>query len=228
MKLSWNQINSIGKFMNKFPTLYTRDSLSNIRIWYMEQENNKYRTVSGLLNGEKVTSEWTITTSKNEGKKNATTAEEQALKEVEAKYKKQKKTGYFEKIDQIDEIQYVEPMLAKLYKNYSSKINLENKEWIMQCKLNGLRCIATKNGLFTRKGEKYISCPHVFDSLRSFFEQHPNAVLDGELFNNEFRQKLNEINKLVRKTVHISEEDLKLSEQFPRIFFILMNMQKMF
>jgi DNA ligase 1 len=200
--------------MNTFSTLYTRDSLGNIRIWYMEQQNDKYRAVSGLKDGEKVTSEWTVAFAKNEGKRNATTAEEQATKEIEAKYKKQKKTGYFENVEDIDEFQYVEPMLAKLYKDYADEIELDKKEWILQIKMNGMRCVATKNGLFTRKGEKYISCPHIENALRPFFEQHPNAVLDGELFNNDLRQQLNEISKLIRKTVHISDEDLERSKKF--------------
>ena len=38
--------------MNKiFPKLYTRDSLGNVRIWYMEQQDDKYRAVSGLIDG---------------------------------------------------------------------------------------------------------------------------------------------------------------------------------
>ena len=153
--------------MNKiFPKLYTRDSLGNVRIWYMEQQDDKYRAVSGLMDGEKVTSDWTISFAKNSGKRNETTAVEQATKEIEAKYKKQKKTGYFEDIKDIDVSQYVEPMLAKLYKDYSEDIELDKKEWLMQCKFNGLRCVATKEGLFTRKGEKYISCPHIHDSLK--------------------------------------------------------------
>jgi DNA ligase 1 len=201
-----------------YPHLYTRDSLGNIRIWYMEQQDDKYRAVSGLQDGEKVTSEWTVAFAKNEGKKNATTAIEQATKEIQAKYKKQKKTGYFEDVKNIDVSQYVEPMLAKLYKDYSKEIELEKKEWLMQCKFNGLRCVATKDGLFTRKGEKYISCPHIHEGLKSFFEKHPDAVLDGELFNNELRQQLNEISKLVRKTVHISNEDLERSEKLVKYY----------
>lgn len=200
--------------MNKiFPFLYSRDTLGNIRVWYMEQQDNKYRVVSGLKDGEKVTSEWTVTNAKNEGKKNATTATEQATKEIEAKYKKQKKTFYFENIEDVDSEQYVEPMLAKLYKDYFDKINLSEGEWLLQLKMNGMRCIATKDGLFTRKGEKYISCPHIHDSLKSFFQKHPKAILDGELFNNEYRQQLNEISKLIRKTVHITKSDLERSEK---------------
>lgn len=199
--------------MKKYDNLYTRDSLGNVRVWYMEQEGNKYRTVAGLVNGERVTSEWTLASPKNIGKKNETSAEKQAETEVLARYKKQKKTGYFEDVKDIDKSSYVEPMLAKLYKDYHDEINLEKGEWLMQTKYNGMRCVATKDGLFTRKGEKYISCPHIEESLKSFFEKHPEAVLDGELFNNELRQKLNEISKLVRKTVNITSEDLKKSRE---------------
>lgn len=196
----------------KYPILYTRDSLGNVRIWYMEQQGNKYRTIAGLADGEKVTSEWTEATPKNIGKKNATSAEKQATAEIESRYKKQKKTGYFEDIKDIDNFIYVDPMLAKLYKDYRDKISLENSEWLIQMKYNGMRCVATKNGLFTRKGEKYISCPHIEQSLKSFFDKHPEAVLDGELFNHDLRQQLNEISKLIRKTVHLTLEDLEKSK----------------
>lgn len=202
--------------MNK--TLYTRDSLGNIRVWSMEQQFDQYRTISGLLNGEKVISEWTTAEAKNSGKKNATTAEEQAELEILAKYKKQLKTGYFEDIKDVDAFQYVEPMLAKLYKDYSKNIDLTKKEWIVQNKYNGMRCVATKNGLFTRKGEKYESVPHIEASLYGFFANHPEAILDGELFNNDLRQQLNEISKLIRKTVHISAEDLTNSEKYVKFY----------
>lgn len=198
--------------MKKYPVLYTRDSLGNVRVWHMEQDQEKYRTVSGLKDGEKVVSDWTIAKPKNKGKKNETDGPRQALSEIDAKYKKQKKTGYFENEEDIDRIIYVEPMLAKLYKDYHDEIALEEGEWLLQCKMNGMRCVATANGLFTRKGEKYLSCPHIQDSLKPFFSLHPTAVLDGELFNNNLRQKLNEISKLVRKTVNITNEDLERSK----------------
>lgn len=200
--------------MKKYPELYTRDSLGNVRVWYMEQEEDRYRTVSGLVDGERVTSEWTLAKPKNVGKKNETTGTTQAKAEVEARYKKQKKTGYFEDVKDVDKAQYVEPMLAKLYRDYHDEIDLGKGEWLLQCKFNGMRCIATKDGLFTRKGEKYLSCPHIEEALKPFFAIHPDAVLDGELFNNKFRQQLNEISKLVRKTVNITPEDLRRSREF--------------
>lgn len=212
-------INGKDKFMNQvYNQLYSRDTLGNIRVWYMQQDNNKYRTIAGLQNGELVTSEWTVCESKNEGRSNSTTAIEQATKEIEARYKKQKKTGYFENIQDIDKIQFIEPMLAKLYKDYSNEIQFENEEWILQCKFNGMRCVATRDGLYTRKGERYISVPHIERSLKDFFKKYPDAVLDGELFNNDLRQQLNEISKLIRKTVHITDNDLNRSEQLVRFY----------
>lgn len=206
--------------MIKHNTLFTKDSSGNIRIWYMEQESEKYRTVSGVKYSKKpVISEWTVSLPKNEGKTNATTGEQQATAEIQAKYKKQLKTGYFEYEHEVENgCKYVEPMLAKLYKDYADKIDFTKKEWLMQCKFNGMRCIATKNGLFTRKGEKYESVPHVENALKPFFDKNPDAVLDGELFNNELRQQLNEISKLIRKTVHITDEDFKQSEKLVKYY----------
>lgn len=88
----------------------------------------------------------------------------------------------------------------------------------MQCKFNGNRCVATKDGLFTRKGERYMSVPHIENALKPFFENHPDAVLDGELFNNELRQQLNEISKLIRKTKHIQSSDLEQSEKLVKYY----------
>lgn len=201
--------------MNKqYPTLYSIDSLENTRIWYMEQNGNKYRTVSGLIDGEKVTSDWSHAEPKNVGKKNATTAVEQATAEIEAKYKKQLKTGYHEDIKNASKgTAYIEPMLAQPLHKLSKQPDFTKEKWGMQCKFNGNRCIATKDGLFSRKGERYMSVPHIENALKPFFKEYPTAVLDGELFNNDLRQQLNEISKLIRKTKHIDSSDLAESEK---------------
>ena len=205
--------------MNKtFPKLYTRDTLGNVRLWYMEQQDDKYRTVSGMVDGEKVTSDWTVANAKNEGKKNATTATEQGTKEIDAKYKKQKKTGYFDDISEIDTVQYIEPILAKSYKDYVDEVIFENGEWGAQTKFNGICCIATKNGCFSRKGEKFISIGHIEESLKPFFEKHPESFLHGELFNDDYREKLNEIVKLCRKTVNITNDDIQNSKNLIKFY----------
>lgn len=197
----------------KYEKLYSLDSTGKIRVWYMEQQDNLYRTISGLIDGKLVESEWTEVFGKNYGKTNETTDTEQATKEILAKYKKQLKTGYFNDINKVGQLSYVEPMLAQKFNDRKDKRGFWDTEWGIQCKLNGNRCIATKDGLFTRKGERVVSCPHIERSLQTFFRLYPNAVLDGELFNEDLRQQLNELAKLIRKTVNITKEDLKKSEK---------------
>ena len=70
------------------PTLYSRTSTGAIQIWTIIVEYDAYRTVHGQLNGRLQTTEWTICKPKNEGKVNATTADEQALKDAKTLWKK--------------------------------------------------------------------------------------------------------------------------------------------
>lgn len=201
-------------------TLFTRDSRGSVRTWLMETKDDSYRTVSGIHNvpSSVVQSEWTVCAGKNLGKSNATTAAQQALKEVESRYTKQLKTGYFEEESEVDETQYVEPMLAKSYEDYRSKLDFVAQKWILNVKYNGLRMVATKDGLFTRKGERYVSVPHIEAALEPFFRKYPNAVLDGECFNEQYRQELNEIVKLARKTKNVNDADLTKSERMIRFY----------
>ena len=181
----------------------------------MVQEDEKYSTISGLKDGSKVETAWTTAESKNAGKSNGTSNIEQAAAEIDYRYKKQLKSGYFRDIKDVETITYVEPMLAQTLHKLTAKHQPDyaKQSWGIQCKFNGNRCIATKDGLFTRTGERYMSVPHIENSLKPFFVKYPEAVLDGELFNNDLRQKLNEINKLIRKTKHIDANDIATSEK---------------
>lgn len=51
----------------------------------------------------------------------------------------------------------------------------------VQPKLDGVRCIATKEGLWTRTGKPIVAASHIEHELAEFFVDHPRAVLDGEL-----------------------------------------------
>lgn len=197
----------------KSKTLYSLDSSGNVRIWYMEQKLNEYRMISGIKDGALVYSDWTTVFGKNTGKKNQTSDEEQCKKEIEAKYKKKLKEDYFENESDIGKTRFIQPMLAHKLKDYDPiEIGLFSGCWGIQPKLNGSRCIITKDGAWTRKGEQYLTIPHITNSLAPFFLAFPNAVLDGELFNESLRQKLNELMSLVRKTKNIGQEELKKSK----------------
>lgn len=205
----------MGNKITVHSTLFCRDARGAVREWRMEILEANYRTVSGILSVESsvVVSEWTKVNGKNIGRTNETSPSEQAVKEVESRYTKQLKTGYFENQSDIDGISYVEPMLAKSYEDYRGKIDFTKGSWWLQVKYNGLRMVASRHGLFTRKGERYVSVPHITEALAPFFVKYPDAVLDGECFNEHYRQELNEIVKIARKTINVSKEDIQRSRE---------------
>jgi len=206
--------------IKKYETLYSKDSTGKIRIWFQEQDGANYRTVSGVKDSDNlVTSEWTVAESKNSGKKNATTGIEQATAEIKAKYKKQRKTGYTTIISDVDTAcNYIEPILAKNYKDYDETVDFSKEEWGMQTKFNGICNITSINGCFSRKGEHFVMLKHIEKALVPFFKKFPDAVLHGEAFNDDYREQLNEIVKLCRKTVHITDDDYNQSEKLIKYY----------
>src|SRR5690606_1337482 len=163
--------------------LYKRTSTGSIQQWEIEIEENRFRTISGKLDGKLVVSNWTECYGKNIGKKNETTPEEQALSEARSKFQKQIDKGYKVDISDVDKSEYIKPMLAKDYYQYEDKI--EYPVYI-QPKLDGIRCIATINGLFTRNGKPIVACPHIFNSVKEFIEEYELEALDGELYNDMY------------------------------------------
>jgi ATP-dependent DNA ligase len=183
-------------------------------------DGNKYYSITGQQDGKKIENEPTVCEGKNIGKKNETSPSEQACSEAQAKWDKKVKTGYTTDVSKIDSCtSYVEPMLAKNFEDRLDKIDWFEGVFV-QNKYNGARCVATHDGgrvrLTTRKGEEYLSVGHISKDLERFFEDYPNAVLDGELFSYEHRQKLNELMSVIRKTKKITEDDLKKSEEMVR------------
>ncbi len=195
--------------MNKtYPTLYLKDSKGSTRIWFLEQQDNAYRTIAGLIDGQQVTSEWTRVEGKNIGKANQTNPTEQATSEIESKYTKQLKTGYFEDIADIDKELYISPMLAK---NFIDRLDKIVYPVLVDIKYNGGRVVSSAAGQFSRKGELYHNIPHLQESLDFLFKKYPAMFTDGEGYNHEYRYKLNLIMKLLRKSVNVTPETLKES-----------------
>jgi DNA ligase-1 len=182
-----------------FPTLYKLDSKGKVRVWHMEIEGDKYRSVSGLQDGKLVTSEWFYASAKNIGKSNGTTPEEQAIAEVEATYRKNIEREYRENIDEIGKLTYFKPMLAASWDDCYSSIDF-SKGVFVQPKLDGIRCVFTKDGPKSRNGKDIVAIPHLIELLKPLFDENPNLVLDGELYNHEFKDDFNTIVSMVRKT----------------------------
>ena len=201
----------------KLDTLYKRTTTGATQVWKIETKGNKYRTISGQVDGKKITNNWTTCEPKNVGKKNATTGTEQALKEAEAKHKKKLESGYHLNLKNISKKRFYEPMLAQDFKNKNRQkevMSTFESESVVgdaifsQPKLDGIRCIAMREGLFTRTGKEITAVPHIHEELESFFEKYPNAVLDGELYNHAYKDDFNKIIHLVRKQ-NLTEEHLE-------------------
>jgi len=101
-------------------------------------------------------------------------------------------------------------MLAQKYSDRKDtpqfQAALKRGDVTVSLKLNGARCVATKNGLFSRKGSAWKSCPHVSEALAPLFERYPDLVLDGELFNEDLRQDLGSIISLISKKKPTDDE----------------------
>jgi ATP-dependent DNA ligase len=197
--------------MQRYPTLYDKDLRGNIRVWWCERDDNKHRVCSGIENGAIVQSEWTVCGVKFFGQVNERNPIEQAHYEVENLYTRQLKKGYYAEKELAGIPKFIKPMLA--IKSQDARLTLSHPEnLIIQRKLNGHRCIAKKDGLFTRTGERIVVCPHIEEALKSFFEANPCAFLDGELYNYDYRKKLNELTSIIRKQ-DPTEEDLARAKE---------------
>lgn len=199
-----------------YETLYKIDLNENTRIWYMElgvadDDTAAFRTVAGVENGSLVTSEWRVCKPKNVGKKNATTSVSQAHKEIKSNYTAKLEDGYVKDLNDLGSYSKFEPMLANDFSKLKDPIDFEAEKIYVQPKLDGIRCIAKNDGLWSRTGKEIVSIPHVWESIKHIFDEHPNIVIDGELYNHELKDDFNKITSLVRKT-KLTETNLKDSK----------------
>ena len=101
------------------------------------------------------------------------------------------------------------PMLA--YPVSAKPIDYSEPVFI-QPKLDGVRCLiqakpyADKGVIlpivtaYSRTGKEWKNIDHILEELVHFFTKHPNVVLDGELYNHDFRDNFEGIISMVRKT----------------------------
>ena len=88
-----------------------------------------------------------------------------------------------------------------------------SKPVFIQPKLDGVRClIQYDNGVVTaysRTGKVWKNIEHITLNLYKFFDKHPNVVLDGELYNHDFKEDFEQIISMVRKTKPTDEARAK-------------------
>ena len=74
-----------------------------------------------------------------------------------------------------------------------------DKDSFIQPKLDGVRCYITKDGAFSRNHKPWINIQHISNELKPLFTKYPHFVLDGELYNHDYKDNFNKIISLVRK-----------------------------
>jgi len=95
----------------------------------------------------------------------------------------------------------------------------------MQPKLDGVRCVIQyepeKYGgdsyrgkviAYSRTGKEWKNIDHILLELKPFFEEYPNVVLDGELYNHDLRDNFEKIISCVRKTKPTDEHRAESAE----------------
>ncbi len=206
----------------KFPTIYKRTSSGAVQIWQQEinpNDSGQYRTISGQIDGKQVVSEWTSCIVTNAGRSNERSTAEQAQSEIEANYKKKLARDYHESLSEIDQEIIFKPMLAEKYSDYISRFNF--KKAIVEPKYDGFRSVARfqdgQVNLWTRNGKRINTCPHICADLFPILSANPEWVIDGELYNHEFKDDFNELSSIIKRPKP-SKEDLEKSERLMQYY----------
>ena len=184
--------------------IYKRDTLGKIRFWTATIIADRYFVTTGI-EGEPtsyVDSGWTTCVGK-QGRSHA----DQALFEANADRKRKLDREYRDDISKVDlkTSAWVKPMLAYKYEKWEGPC-------FSQPKLDGIRCIATSSGLFSREGQLFVAAPHIMWALNSVFAKDPGVVFDGEFYNHDYHDDFNAIVSAVKRTKP-SEMDLEVSRR---------------
>ena len=92
-----------------------------------------------------------------------------------------------------------------------------SKPTFIQPKLDGVRCVIQYYQghtvkAFSRTGKEWKNIDHILEQLESFFEKFPCVILDGELYNHNFKDDFEQIISMVRKTKPTDEARLISAE----------------
>jgi DNA ligase-1 len=196
--------------MAKLLTLFSRASTGALREWTIEYNDTAYRTHSGQVGGKITTSKWYGVKATNVGRANERGVAEQAEFEAMAKFQKKLDAGYTTDKTAVDtSVKFISPTLAKKWEDRKDKIEYPV---FSQPKLDGMRAVITKDGAKSRNGKPWVTIPHILKSLEPVFKAFPDLVLDGELYNHEYKEDFNKISSLAKKTKP-TEEDLQESAE---------------
>lgn len=176
----------------RLPTLYKISGTGKVLEWnvrvYDVGGTCQIEIEHGQQDGQKVCSRETVSEGKNIGRANETTIEEQADSQAESRWKKQLDKGYRETVEEAKKAAKAasKPMLAHKWTDKAHTLK-EGTRVAIQAKLDGMRCLATKEGgevtLASRGGKPITSVPHIVRDLKEIMEE--GDTWDGELYSHD-------------------------------------------
>ena len=105
------------------------------------------------------------------------------------------------------EVENIKAMLAHKY-------NEDKADYpaFIQPKLDGVRCLFTAKGAFSRANNRFMNVDHIEQALKPFFAKNPTAILDGELYNHGLKDDFEKIISLVKKKKPTNDDRLEAAE----------------
>jgi len=197
----------------KLPKLYKLTSSGKIQEWDISTEDNKLIVIQGQVDGKKQRYEQTIKEGKNIGRSNETTPAQQAEAEAKSKWEYKHNKDYHLTVAECNTKTKIAnrggylPMLAQSFNKHAER-HLKYPCYV-QPKLDGLRCISTKNDkgvkLWFRSGKEIITMEHIANELDLVMKE--GDIFDGELYihNEDF----NSFTGAIRASKKINQEATK-------------------
>ena len=191
--------------MADFPVLYGEASTGKVKQWsirvFQKGASGVIETTHGYEGGKLQVNQKEIGEGKNIGKKNETTALQQAINEAKAQWIKKKESGYAVRGEDADDNNDKDNDDASVESEGRGKginadapsvmlahdFNKRGKDITFPCfvspKLDGTRCVAVPGkGLFSRLKKRF---PHMEHILEEINKLPSSLILDGELYSHE-------------------------------------------
>lgn len=192
------------------PTLYKKTSSGADQMWSIGTYENIIVIQFGQIGGKVQTSYDIVKKGKNLGRSNETTPKEQAEFEAQSQWEKKKTAkGYVESLSDAragkrDALVEggIDPMLAHRFDEQGHKITYPA---FAQPKFDGHRCIAVVDiqgfcSLWSRTRKPITALPHLIRDIEewSLTTKRTDVILDGELYNHDYREKFEELTSFIR------------------------------
>ena len=105
------------------------------------------------------------------------------------------------------EVENIKAMLAHKY-------NEDKADYpaFIQPKLDGVRCLFTAKGAFSRANNQFMNVDHITKDLKPVFNRYPTLILDGELYNHGLKDDFEKIISLVKKKKPTKDDRVEAAE----------------